>query len=41
LLGIAINHQDAFGFARFRVDQDLSNDAIGFDAEPPGPGRKR
>src|SRR5258708_8812644 len=41
LLGIAINHQDALGLTRFRVDQDPPSDAIGFDAEPPGPGRKR
>jgi hypothetical protein len=41
LLGIPINHQNALGFAGFRVDQDLPNDAIGLDAEPSCPARER
>jgi hypothetical protein len=41
LLGIPINHQNALGFAGFRVDQDLPDDAIGLDAEPSCPARER
>src|SRR6266481_1164764 len=41
LPGIPINHQDALGFAGFRVDQDLPDDAIGLDAEPSCPARER